>query len=205
MKKIIDNQYKESIVQKYKIIYGDFWRHYAVPHDFKNELYHERNFCPYCGSPLPPKYVSKFDQEIPFAGRAQIDHMDPLILGGEESIRNAIYVCDSCNYKKGSMPFLEWLKKLEPRYSKLAKEIYIEKHGHSPEDFKEGCETSRYDSSYWELMYDADELKKMYPTPKVDGPPNNQPIVIEIKISEETFSKLQSIIDRNKNLEKNDQ
>jgi len=171
-------KYHESLVRKYKIMYGEFWQHYAVPHDFEDELYDERDFCPYCGNLLPPKYVPDSDQKNPFWGRAQIDHMDPLSKGGEDSIRNAVYVCDRCNYEKGSSLFLNWLKRLEPKYRKLAIEIYSRKHGHKPEDFKPGNAVSRADGVYYELLYDEDELKRMYPTPKVDGPPKE--IVIEI-------------------------
>lgn len=174
----IVHQNRESKVRKYKIIYGDYWLHYATPHHFSSELYKERDFCPYCGIPLPPEYLSQEKQKHPFRDRAHIDHMDPLSKGGEDSIRNAVYVCDRCNYAKGDSLFLDWLKRLEPRYRKLAVEIYYQKHGHKPEDFKPGNAVPRTEGVYYELGFEEDELKKMYPTPKVDGPPKE--LVIEI-------------------------
>jgi 5-methylcytosine-specific restriction endonuclease McrA len=159
----------ETITRKYKIIFGEYWEHYAIPYDFRKELYEEREFCPYCGKKLPLS--------------SHTDHMDPLSRGGEESIRNAVIVCGSCNSKKGNLLFVEWLKRLKPKYRKIAREIYVQKHGHNPEEFKEGFESARTPGGYWEIyFYDEKTLKEMYPVPKVQGPPKNKPRGLVISI-----------------------
>jgi hypothetical protein len=69
--------------------------------------------------------------------------MDPLDLGGEESIRNAIICCPSCNIKKGHKSFIVWLQQLPPRCGQLSENIYTAKHGMSPARFKHGPPTIR--------------------------------------------------------------
>lgn len=149
-------------ISKLKIIYGKYWKHYALPHQFATTLFHERDFCPYCGV--------KLDEN------SHIDHMDPLELGGEESIKNAVFCCSSCNIKKGAKPFLLWLKNLKPKYRKIAREIYTAKHGNPPEKFRKGTQTQRSGAGCldYELLLDEDELKEMYPEPIVDGPPEKE-------------------------------
>ena len=132
-----------SHIPKLKIMYGKYWKHYALPHDFGATLHQERDFCPYCGD----KFIE-----------AYVDHMDPLQLGGEDSIRNAVFCCPPCNAKKGSKLFLTWLKELKPKYRKVARDIYIDKHDHPPEDFKSGEPTERSDGLSYELTLDEDEL-----------------------------------------------
>jgi hypothetical protein len=97
--------------------------------------------------------------------------MDPLEVGGEDSIRNVVFCCSSCNIKKGSKPFLIWLKQLKPKYRKLVREIYTAKHGHQPEKFKKGPPFPRTNGLSYELTLDEAELRDMYPEPIVDGPP----------------------------------
>lgn len=164
----------ETIIRKYKIIFGEYWKHYAIPHDFRKELYEERDFCPYCGVKLPPYYVSESVGKAVI--RSHIDHMDPLSKGGEESIRNAVIVCGSCNSKKGDLLFVEWLKRLKPKYRKIAHEIYVQKQGHDPEEFREGFESARTPGGHWEIyFYDEKKLKEMYPIRKAQGPQKNKP------------------------------
>ncbi len=64
-----------------------------------------------------------------------IDHMDPINLGGEDSIRNVLVVCSTCNIKKGSMHFKDWLKKIDLNNRIKAEEIYFKKHGYTPDNF----------------------------------------------------------------------
>lgn len=109
-----------SYIQKLKIAYGEYWRHYALPEDFYNTLLNERDCCPYCGVKFGEVETTKFI-ESPF----HIDHMDPLYRGGEHSIRNAMICCGPCNIKKGRLRFQRWLEKLKPEYRKLSREIYI--------------------------------------------------------------------------------
>lgn len=173
---------ERSKIPKLKIIYGKYWENYAWPNDFSLTLYEERDFCPYCGESLPPQYLAENESTVPFRGRAHIDHMDPLSKGGEDSIRNAVYVCDKCNYEKGDIPFSEWMKKLNTKYRRLALEIYTKKHGHTPDEFEIGEPTPRAGGVNAELLLDEGELKKDYPRPIVDGPPSNEPITIEISL-----------------------
>ena len=86
-----------------------------------------------------------------------IDHMDPLNNGGQDSIRNAVYVCKSCNMEKSDTPFVLWLERLPPENKKVSREIYIEKHGHQPEDFEPGFV---YGGNWIEAL-DWDQLKKL--------------------------------------------
>jgi len=99
--------------------------------------------------------------------------MDPLALGGEDSIRNVVYVCDTCNFNKSDMPFLQWIDKLDDEHRDLSTAIYIEKHGHSPEEFKKGAPTLRTEGVFADLLLDEEELKMFYPVPIVTGPPEN--------------------------------
>ena len=175
---------KASVLRKYKIIFGEFWRHYALPHDFRDDLYGERNFCPYCGKQLPPSYISA-DEQVPIEYHAHIDHMDPLKEGGEDSIRNTVYVCGECNLRKGDMSFIKWLECLTPKHKKISYEIYKQKHGHIPEKFKPVGSIVRHGGNYWEIiLYSEEELREMYPTPKVDGPPTNKEIIIKLDIGD---------------------
>lgn len=71
--------------------------------------------CPYCGS-----YISG----IPHA-----DHIYPVSRGGESVVKNMVYVCSSCNLKKGNMTLTMFIKKfslnrveIESRLDALRKE-----------------------------------------------------------------------------------
>ena len=63
------------------------------------------------------------------------EHMDPMSKGGDyvDDEHNTINVCASCNIKKKDKPFYEWLDYLEPKYRKISRKVYIEKHGYPPE------------------------------------------------------------------------
>jgi hypothetical protein len=111
--------------------------------------------------------------------------MDSLRRGGEDSIRNAVYVCDTCNLKKADSSFLEWLRTLSPEYQRIARSIYAEKHGHPPEDFKEGEPVERVGGWAIELDLTENELKEMYPEPIVDGPPSDAEFSIHIELGED--------------------
>jgi 5-methylcytosine-specific restriction endonuclease McrA len=121
---------EQSYILRLKRAYGEDWIMHAFPHQFQTILFTERDSCPYCGMKL------KKDS-------SHLDHMDPLELGGEDSIRNAVYCCVSCNARKGAKPFLSWLNELAPAQRKLSRTIYIEKHNQSPEEFVPGSPTTR--------------------------------------------------------------
>jgi hypothetical protein len=167
---------------KFKIMYCKYWKHYALPHDFSFSLREERDFCPYCGDSRPSKNSGANNPSDMFRGRPHIDHMDPLSSGGENSIRNTLYICDKCNYKKGKVLFLTWLKVLTPHYRKLARRVYRQKHGHHPEDFLEGDRLPRTDGISAELELDERDLMEMYPEPIVDGPPSGKQTVVEVSL-----------------------
>lgn len=161
---------ENSHIPKLKIVYGKYWRHYAEPEDFYTTLQNERDFCPYCGT--------KFDQVTPTKfndAPCHLDHMDPLHIGGEHSIRNVVFCCGPCNIKKGRLSFQKWLEKLKPKFQKIARDIYIKKHDHPPEKFQEGCNMGRGSHELeFATCFTEEELRKKYPKPIVDAPPSNQ-------------------------------
>jgi hypothetical protein len=116
--------------------------------------------------------------------------MDPLSKGGEDSIRNAVYVCEACNRKKRGMLFVNWLQTLEPEYRKLAHDIYRDKHEHEPEEFRQGPPSARDAGGWVELDLNEDELRELYPKPVVDGPPCNQNVIAEISVSDEFMESM---------------
>jgi 5-methylcytosine-specific restriction endonuclease McrA len=177
-------EYKDSIIRKLKIIYGEWWKYYCSPQEIRDVLYDERECCPYCGDKLPSQYVRdnpEFDLEI---SAAHIDHMDPLTAGGEDSIRNAVYVCMNCNLLKGKRLFVDWLQMLNPKQREISRKIYEEKHGCPPESFIPGEPNSRSTGVSYELCFSEEELKKQYPKPKVDGPPVKAAVSIVLSSSE---------------------
>ena len=94
-----------------------------------------RDFCLYCG-----KVITKAYDWTP-EGRSKktyinLDHMDPRYLGGDDSHENTVYCCTTCNARKGRKPFLVWLGELKAPYEELARRVYEEKHGRSPEEFE---------------------------------------------------------------------
>ncbi len=57
--------------------------------------------CAYCGGRLIWK---------------QTDHMVPLALGGEHSLRNIVIVCPDCNARKARLSYAEWVERVEPQH-----------------------------------------------------------------------------------------
>jgi hypothetical protein len=175
-------KYNESNIKKLKTIYGKWWKHYCPPEELSDVLYDERDHYPYCGEKLAPQYVKNNSDLGSGISAAHIDHMDPLILGGESSIRNAVYVCKNCNLLKGKRSFVEWLKMLNPKQRELSRAIYEEKHGYLPESFVSGEPNVRHTVFAWKLIYSEKNLKKTYPKPKVDGPPVNESVSIVLSL-----------------------
>jgi len=81
------------------------------------------NSCPYCG------------QLIRCNVEAHLDHMDPRSKGGWDHPDNLLEVCRKCNLKKGDLLFEQWLHLLKEPQKKKARDIYVEKHCYSPDDF----------------------------------------------------------------------
>lgn len=165
---------EQAKARKMEIIFGVWWRHYAVPYEFAHTLYAERSACPYCGGALGPFYLPAEATEPSFVGRAQMDHMDPLSLGGEESIRNAVYVCDACNMAKGRRLFTEWLDQLDEPHKSTARQVYVAKHGHEPEAFQRASKQTRLTLPRRELQLDEAVLRRLFPKPIVSGPPERR-------------------------------
>ena len=122
--------------------YSDDWQRFARPHWMDYTLFQERSHCPYCARPLGPKEDRAANGSV-IKKHNHIDHMDPLELGGEDSIRNSIYCCWECNLRKGALPFLSWVSRLAVHQQIEIREIYESKHGHPPEFFKTGPPTPR--------------------------------------------------------------
>lgn len=160
-----------SKARKLEIIFGPWWRHYALPYEFSATLFTERSECPYCNAPL--SNFTYLDQEITAesVAAAHLDHMDPLSRGGEESIRNAVYVCRNCNLAKGGRLFIDWLASLDPIKQQHVRQVYEEKHDHMPEDFSPGPKQSRLTSRRYELGLDENVLGVLFRKPLVSGPP----------------------------------
>jgi hypothetical protein len=93
-----------------------------------------RDFCLYCGNKVEKVYdwtpVGKSAREY-----LQLDHMDPISQGGDDTEQNTVYCCVTCNQKKRDKLFTVWLEELKPEYRELSRKIYIEKHGREPEEF----------------------------------------------------------------------
>jgi hypothetical protein len=143
-------------IKKYKIMYGDDWKTKAAPNAFLLILFMERDFCLYCGKSFREDQIRKEISE-----KYHIDHMNPLNIGGEDSILNAVCVCKSCNLKKGNKKFSLWLEKLSPKYQIIAEKVYIEKLGYSPVEFIPSEPTSRTSGVRYELSLDIEDLLKM--------------------------------------------
>lgn len=111
---LLDVQLTEETakIRKFQIVYGRWWPHYVAPYELRWTLFSERGSCPYCSGVLvQPQQAVLLELGTTALLAPHIDHMDPLARGGEESVRNAVYACASCN-PKGSRLFVEWLRML---------------------------------------------------------------------------------------------
>ena len=144
---------KISTLRKLKIVYGDDWPKFTFPHELQYTLWSERDFCLYCGRTFPLS---------PYKESFSIDHMEPLDKGGEDSYRNSVYCCNSCNSKKGKNLFIDWLDKLKPEYQKISLGVYVSKLDYHPKKYLPGLPTSRLGDGMraW-LLLDDDEIKEL--------------------------------------------
>ena len=83
--------------------------------------------------------------------------MDPLSRGGEDSLRNVVYCCSSCNSKKKNKLFTQWLSELPVAFRIRCRQIYEFKHQHSPEAFVSEGSESRTEGT--PLFLQMDELE----------------------------------------------
>ena len=155
--------------RKLEILFGRWWHYYAIPYEFRATLYVENSKCPYCGGALGP--LRQDEDLVADETTAHLDHMDPLSRGGEESIRNTVYVCSDCNLSKGRRLFVDWLATLDPEHRVIARNLYEAKHGHPPEDFQPGPPQPRLTLERLELQLDESVLLRLFPSPIVDAPP----------------------------------
>lgn len=69
--------------------------------------------CAYCGERLTLK---------------QTDHMIPLALGGEHSLRNIVIVCPDCNARKARLSYSEWVERVAPQHRARVLAVYQERY-----------------------------------------------------------------------------
>src|SRR5581483_9472558 len=79
-----------------------------LPHAIR-KLKRAATHCVYCGGRLIWK---------------QTDHMVPLALGGEHSLRNIVIVCPDCNARKARLSYAEWVERVEPQHRGRVVELY---------------------------------------------------------------------------------
>jgi hypothetical protein len=77
------------------------------------QLKREASNCAYCGCGLDEK---------------QTDHMIPLVLGGEHSLRNIVIVCPQCNGKKARLSYEEWVDRIDAQHRERVLALYCERY-----------------------------------------------------------------------------
>lgn len=163
---------EQEKIRKFRILFGPWWPHYALPHELKWTLYAEHDSCPYCFAPLQiavGQEIQDFEDTV-----RHIDHMDPLSRGGEESFRNAICACSRCNMAKGRRLFADWLAQIPEPNRIHARAAYIQKLGRAPEEFQPGPRQARLSLMRVELRFDEKVLRTLFPKPVVQGPPKRR-------------------------------
>lgn len=66
--------------------------------------------CQYCG--IDAQSLSYYDGgRKRWMGRAHLDHITPLALGGEDTVDNLVVACYRCNDSKGRLSLIVWLAK----------------------------------------------------------------------------------------------
>ncbi|MBK6602171.1 MAG: HNH endonuclease [Betaproteobacteria bacterium] len=147
--------------------YRGWWKHYTPPLRWTRLLRSERDNCPYCGIALPDTTADR--KQL----RTVVDHMDPLELGGEDSLRNVVCCCSRCNSRKKDRLFLDWLQKLDEPFRTRACEIYQFKHQHLPDAFRIENFSMRIEGTPLFLELNAAEFRRELRRllPLQDGPP----------------------------------
>lgn len=145
------HQRKANVLRNLWAAYGAWWKHYTPPLGWKELLRSEGDNCPYCGVVLTDWQV------VLSVSTAVVDHMDPLSLGGEDSLRNAVCCCARCNSLKKNKSFTKWLTELSSECRSLSREIYEFKHKHPPEAFVQGAQELRM--GHIPMFLELDELQ----------------------------------------------
>lgn len=109
--------------------------HIAISYENLRNIFEGRETCLYCGSEII-KISNSHEEPLTKWEDIHLDHMDPLSLGGKDNERNTVYCCANCNLKKGNKSFSDWLQCLDEKQKALSRNIYIQKHKRSPEEFK---------------------------------------------------------------------
>ena len=156
-----------NIVRNLWAAYRGWWKHFTTARGWRALLRAESENCPYCGCFLtddpPPRAAST----------AVIDHMDPLSLGGEDSLRNAVFCCNRCNGIKKNKLFTRWLSELPEPFQEHSRALYVFKHEHQPEAFEAGSFECRGEGIPMFLELDEKQFKQELRgmLPLVKGPP----------------------------------
>ena len=66
---------------------------------------------------------------IMFSSDKVTDHMIPLCRGGEHSLRNLVICCRLCNARKASLPYQEWVERIEPEHRGRVGDLYELRYG----------------------------------------------------------------------------
>ena len=61
--------------------------------------------------------------------RKETDHMTPVCLGGEHSLRNIVIVCPCCNGKKHTLSYAQWIDRVEPEHRARVVALWLERFG----------------------------------------------------------------------------
>lgn len=116
-----------GVCRKLHSRYGSEWDKACNPSWVATLLFNEFERCIYCGQ----QFASRPDEHA----NTSVDHMDAMTLGGEDSIRNCVVVCRTCNTRKKNMRFDRWLEKIPKERRNFARRFYYRRHGYQPEDF----------------------------------------------------------------------
>lgn len=108
---------------------------YEREREYAIEILEGRDFCLYCGKKIEKLY-DWLPDGTPLKIYVNLDHMDPLSLGGEDEDKNTVYCCVNCNLRKSGKTFIDWLRSLKFPYREIAREVYIRKQGRRPELFE---------------------------------------------------------------------
>jgi hypothetical protein len=100
----------------------------SVTPSFLRDLFASSKRCLYCGVEMVDS--SQLGERVRVK---TLDHLIPIALNGLHTQYNVVVCCYSCNIKKGSKPFFEWIEELPPKYKIAAEKLYRERYGASPE------------------------------------------------------------------------
>lgn len=59
----------------------------------------------------------------------QTDHLNPLVLSGEHSMRNIAIVCPGCNDRKHALSYAQWIERVDPRQRARVIALYEARYG----------------------------------------------------------------------------